>query len=251
MVAIDESASMLCARVMRGISSIENAVVPASASVRMASGDPSGPAKPITTWPRRSRAVSEGTDRTCRIRSAEENTASRGATLMPALSYAFDGKPAAVPASRSTTTSSPAFFKAAAAGGIKATRFSPGHVSRGTPTFTARSLADLLDPIRNRRRELRRQDAVAALGQRLVDAGQANDFRRRQLLARLGDLGEPIGLAGRDRRIHVAMDDQQRLLHLRDDRRRIVGEHALEHRRIGLLADGIGNAFPSAPVDHR
>src|SRR4029079_18992636 len=148
-------------------------------------------------------------------------------------------------------TSSPAFFRAATAGGIRATRFSPGHVSRGTPTLTARSLADLLDPLRNRRGELRRQGAIAALRERLVDAVEAGHLRRGDLLARLRNLGEAVGLARGHRRVEIAVDDQQRLLHFRDDRRRIVGEQALEHRRVGLLADRIGNAFPSAPADYR
>ena len=38
MVAIDDSASMLCARVMRGMSSIDNAVAPVCASAPIASG---------------------------------------------------------------------------------------------------------------------------------------------------------------------------------------------------------------------
>src|SRR4029079_163720 len=159
--------------------------------------------------------------------------------------------PAAFPASRSTMTSSPAFFRAATAGGMRATRFSPGHVSRGTPTLTARRLADLLDPLRNRRGELRRQDAIAALRERLVDAVEADHLRRGDLLARLRDLGEAVGLALRHRRVEIALDDQQRRLPFPDDRRRIVGEQALEHRRVGLLADRIGNAFPSAPADDR
>ena len=38
MVAIDDSASMLCARVMRGISSIENRLTPVGAICRMTCG---------------------------------------------------------------------------------------------------------------------------------------------------------------------------------------------------------------------
>ena len=53
-VAIDESASMLCARVMRGISSIENSVAPVGARSRMACGAPSGSANPMTVCPERS-----------------------------------------------------------------------------------------------------------------------------------------------------------------------------------------------------
>jgi hypothetical protein len=54
MVAMDESASMLCARVMRGISSMENAVTPVAASSRMVSSCPSGRTNPTRTWPARS-----------------------------------------------------------------------------------------------------------------------------------------------------------------------------------------------------
>ena len=86
MVAIDDSASMLCARVMRGISSIENAVTPLCASTRIASGAPSGSAKPITACPFRSRPVSGGTERTWRMMSAVENTSSRVAIGAPACS---------------------------------------------------------------------------------------------------------------------------------------------------------------------
>ena len=43
---------MLCARVMRGISSIESTDAPVAASSRIACGAPSGSAKPITTCAR-------------------------------------------------------------------------------------------------------------------------------------------------------------------------------------------------------
>ena len=52
-VAMDESTSIACARVMRGISSSANAVAPRSASARTPSGAPSGSRKPTTTWPLR------------------------------------------------------------------------------------------------------------------------------------------------------------------------------------------------------
>ena len=42
---------MLCARVMRGISSIESSVAPLAATWWMASGAPSGSANPMTAWP--------------------------------------------------------------------------------------------------------------------------------------------------------------------------------------------------------
>ena len=58
MVAIDDSASMLWARVMRGISSIENALTPRSATACAAAGSPSGSEKPMMACPDRSNAVS-------------------------------------------------------------------------------------------------------------------------------------------------------------------------------------------------
>ena len=58
MVAIDDSASMLWARVMRGMSSIENALAPRSATARAAAGSPSGSENPTRACPGRSRAAS-------------------------------------------------------------------------------------------------------------------------------------------------------------------------------------------------
>ena len=49
---------MLCARVVRGMSSTENDVTPRSAIARMVSIDPSGLRKPIRIWSRRSRGRS-------------------------------------------------------------------------------------------------------------------------------------------------------------------------------------------------
>ena len=54
MVAIDDSASMLWARVMRGMSSIENALTPRSATAWAAAGSASGSEKPMTACPDRS-----------------------------------------------------------------------------------------------------------------------------------------------------------------------------------------------------
>ena len=54
----DESASIGCARVMRGIDSIANATTPRSASRRVVSGSVSGCRNAIRTTPSRSRAIS-------------------------------------------------------------------------------------------------------------------------------------------------------------------------------------------------
>ena len=60
MVAMEESASMLCARVMRGINSMARKLTPRSARLRAASSAVSGSPKPITVWPRRICARSSG-----------------------------------------------------------------------------------------------------------------------------------------------------------------------------------------------
>ena len=142
MVAIDDNASMLCARVMRGISSMENAVAPVRAIASTASGEPSGSAKPITVCPERSIESSAGAARTCKMMSAAENTLARDPICAPASRNAASVNPAAVPAFSSTTTPSPALCSAATAAGLSATRASPGHVSRGMPTVMALSLAE-------------------------------------------------------------------------------------------------------------
>ena len=61
MVAMDDSTSMLCARVIRGISSSANAVTPREAMSRTVSGAPSGSAMPMTTCPCRIDANISGT----------------------------------------------------------------------------------------------------------------------------------------------------------------------------------------------
>ena len=80
-VAIEESASMLCARVIRGMSSIARKVTPWSASAFAASMAVNGSPKPITVWPRRMLARSPAPlsgfapgPRTCRMTSACANT---------------------------------------------------------------------------------------------------------------------------------------------------------------------------------
>src|SRR5438874_12706196 len=53
MVPMDESASMLCARVVRGTSSTEKEVTPVSAICCTTSTDPNGRKNPISACPRR------------------------------------------------------------------------------------------------------------------------------------------------------------------------------------------------------
>ena len=56
--AIDDNASMLWARVVRGINSTANAVTPVCANCCTASAEPSGRINPTSNWPRRIRARS-------------------------------------------------------------------------------------------------------------------------------------------------------------------------------------------------
>src|SRR5262252_7672245 len=102
-------------------------------------------------------------------------------------------------------TSSPPFFNAATAEGISATRFSPGHVSRGTPTFMPRSLFDFLDPIRDRRRNGGIDGGLPALRQGLRDLREDRHLRGRRLLAGARRLRQLLGLARRHRRIEIAV----------------------------------------------
>ena len=52
-VPMEERASMLCARVVRGMSSTEKLVTPARAISRTTSAEPKGRKKPIRIWPLR------------------------------------------------------------------------------------------------------------------------------------------------------------------------------------------------------
>src|SRR5688500_4602323 len=135
-VACEDSASMLCARVMRGISSIENAVAPVRASSCIARGEPSGSRKPITVCAERSDCVSPARTRSS---TSLAKTSSRATSFAPLAVYASSAKPAAVPAPDSTSTSAPAAVSEATIPGTSATRFSAFAVSRGTPIFMSGS----------------------------------------------------------------------------------------------------------------
>ena len=97
---MEDSASMLCARVMRGINSMERKVTPRSARERAAPVAVSGSPKPMTVWPwrrsTRSAAPVSGFAprlRTCRITSAARKTSSRlGARRTPFSIYSESGK---------------------------------------------------------------------------------------------------------------------------------------------------------------
>ena len=49
----------------------------------------------------------------------------------------------------------------------------------------------------------------------MIDARDVDLFHGSRLLARARQLGELIGLGGRNLRIEIALQDEQRLLHLR------------------------------------
>ena len=128
---------MLCARVMRGISSIEKSVAPVAASARIACGAPSGSAKPMTACPDRS------SRRLSRRRTHLEHDVGR----LEHLRARHDRRPLrAIRLVRESRRDAgalfdddfePAFIRAATAAGMTATRVSPGHVSFGMPTFMA------------------------------------------------------------------------------------------------------------------
>src|ERR1043166_1309464 len=146
MVAMLESASMDCARVMRGISSMERNVTPASARPRAASPAVRGSPKPMTVCPRRMSARSRPPvsglapgERTWRSTSAAAKTSSREASRTPFSVYSASGNPASAPAPDSIRNSLPVLLRTESAPGTMATRRSPGADSdtipivRGTP----------------------------------------------------------------------------------------------------------------------
>src|ERR1035441_4603146 len=142
MVAIDERASMLCARVMRGISSMERKLTPRSARLRAASSAVSGSPKPITVCPRRicarSCAPVSGLApglRTCSTTSAVSKISSRPAMRTPLAAYSESGKPAWLPAPASRINSAPVLFSTESAVGTMATLRSPGASSATIPTL--------------------------------------------------------------------------------------------------------------------
>ena len=79
----------------------------------------------------------------------------------------------------------------------------------------------------------------------MIDARDVDLFHRPGLLPRAAQLGESIGLRGRNLRIEIALQDEQRLLGPADHLRRIVGEEAAEPRSVGLLAQRRPGCLPS------
>src|ERR1039458_3509918 len=140
---MEDRASMLCARVMRGISSMARKVTPRSASARAASPAVSGSPKPMAVCPCRNSARSAAPVsgfapglRTCKITSAVRNTSSRlPARRTPFSTYSASGKPASPPAPGCMSNSTPVLFKTEMALGTIATRRSPGDPSATIPTI--------------------------------------------------------------------------------------------------------------------
>ena len=134
-VAWDESASIGCARVIRGTDSSANAVTPRAASASTPAWSESGSRKAISSWPERSRSRSSADG----LRTLTTPSASHGSpSVAPASVYASSGNDAASPAPCSTTSSNPAAASFPTVSGTSATRRSPSVVSRGMPTLIRR-----------------------------------------------------------------------------------------------------------------
>ena len=149
MVAMELSASILWARVVRGMSSMEKTVSLRSASSFMISGWASGSVKEIRVVPSlsasRSAAGKSGSDpgpRTMRTMSAWERRRWRScSTLAPWASKSASLLLMPSPAPASITTSNPALVRAGSDWEMSAIRFSPGYTSFGTATI----IVDLLE----------------------------------------------------------------------------------------------------------
>src|SRR5581483_5104682 len=145
-VAIEESASIACARVLRGINSTANVVSFSPMAGSSAVGSSSGRRNPSTTDPGRIAAMYEGLGRCTHTSTsaAGSNCVRSVVTFAPAASYSRSLIPAASPAAASIHTS----FLAAASfftdSGTRATRASPGRVSRKTATRIGQHLPCVL-----------------------------------------------------------------------------------------------------------
>ena len=137
---------MLCARVMRGISSMAKQETPVEAKSAHSCEALSGSPKPTRIWPGLSSARSERPasglaprQRTCATRSASRNSVCRSTIRAPRETYASSGYPASAPAPLSINTSIPNLRNASHWRGLTATRRSPGNVSRGVPRMAGNS----------------------------------------------------------------------------------------------------------------
>ena len=136
-VACEDSASIGCARVIRGIDSSANPVTPRRVRRSMPSGSVSGWRNAIRIEPSASRSTSSA-DGFCTFTtpSASAKSSSRLTTPAPASRYSESEKLAASPAPCSTATSNPPAASFSTISGTSATRRSPTAVSFGTATLT-------------------------------------------------------------------------------------------------------------------
>src|SRR5262249_48352586 len=255
---------MLCARVIRGISSMENNAIPVAAASRIAWGEPRGSAKPITTCPLWTSGAG-GVARTCSSTSALAKRSARDTRNAPCAWYASFVKPAASPACSSIAMSKPAFTSGATAAGTRDTRVSPGQVSFGTPTLMAgKSIRWLLlfQPGGDAVGDLGSDGLIGKLGvlahfagrrmhEEVVDAGTMNDIVRTGLLPGACEGGKLFGVSGRYLRVEISLHDEDRLLDVRHHARGIEREEASEPRRVGLLPELGRHGFPALVGDHR
>ena len=153
MDAMEDSASMLCARVMRGMNSIENSVAPARANCAARSGSPRGSQNPITAWRWFSPGDGLGTRTWSRTWARSRTSAPVDAICAPFAAYSSSSNPASVPAPRSTSTSTPALASKSITRGVIATRRSSAQLSLRTPTVNPNGYDEPLDKRRNRRPE--------------------------------------------------------------------------------------------------
>jgi hypothetical protein len=130
-----ESASIDCAREMRGIASIAKAVALAADSARVVCGLVSGARKPIRIEPEPSMPTSASLGGEIFTTTSERHTSPASALIRaPACSKVESGSSAPSPAPLCTSTSRPLAFSLATTSGTSATRCSPSAVSLGTPT---------------------------------------------------------------------------------------------------------------------
>src|SRR5579875_258522 len=134
-----ESASIACARLIRGTASSAKLITPARASAATPSPLVSGWRNPISTAPLRRQAISSWLGgATLSTTSQPRASAALATRRAPACSNCSSPISAPAPAPRSTSTSceSPASLRTTS--GTSATRRSPGAVSFGTPIFIGR-----------------------------------------------------------------------------------------------------------------
>ena len=147
MLAMEDSASIAWARVMRGTSSMAKKDTPASASSTVSRSDVSGSPKPIRICFGRIRRISDipwvglaPGARAWTIIPADSKTSAREPSRTPRRVYSSSVNPASSPAEYSRITLSLALMSLSQALGVSATRRSPANVSHGIPTVAVMNL---------------------------------------------------------------------------------------------------------------